>query len=1006
MRTLPDDYREDKPYQEIHWSRHLSHHEILTIAETLGDFSPVIVSVFREVLRSVLPFLTRKEFDQWVLLGKTVYNGTPAGVELCTNYLQSSPKLISTGSFYHLKGWVEQGLELAKRSSLTALLYFQITPTFLERGEIFHLRPWGDTALQILSMGDKKGEAAVSFLKGSADLLQFVPFRQLKDWIAAGIDMVKQSPGLASLYFALKPKGLDLLYATEILRIFQLCFLISKTHPEKALELYENSPQTILDLSPTVRGMAMDAAKKISSDKPEGMVRTLEGIAANLALLTYPDQESVLENEIPIGEISIKASKAYLNHVGILFETIPETFLPHWVDKGLSILKRDEQRGINYFSLNSKTCRKELSQLKEAILLEDHQHLLTLYAHALSGEELRLKSTKELDPDESSPLRDYPSCDGHTIFLPPFAAGEEEREENFRNYKIAVAHQAGCVEFGSFESGFPIILSILHSFPIRALAKDIFFILEDGRIDRKLTQEYRGLKQEMDLVLSRAMKRRPPLCELPIQEALVEVLLRFTLDCLDEGEVPPDITEHLFFIKENLKGFYEEARGIWDCYNKTLILYDYLSRLPTSSSYLPSIPLYYRGRLDPELFPDPGPWQCPPDEILGDRHKEGQAVSISMEDLERILDRLKDSKDLEFIQGEELSSQGLSITDTEGVTTKSSEDDRCEYEQRNQTFFLPATHGKTGQEGPFYYDEWDYRTRTYRRKWCCLRERVIEPLESGLVDEIYKDHMDLIQKVKRQFQRIRPEVLEIVRSVEWGDEIDFPAMIRSVVEKKAGSIPSEKVFTRREKKTRRISTLFLMDMSASTDELIPNEQGKKGKDKKVIDIEIESLVVMMEALEALADEYAIFGFSGYGREHVDFYRIKDFSDNYSESLKRRISNIRPKQGTRMGPVIRHAIEKLRSMESDQRLLLLLSDGFPQDHGYGEDRRSNEYALHDTMMALLEAKKEGIQPFCITMDQGGHDYLRKMCDPRSYLVIQDIYSLPEKLPNIVESLMSW
>jgi nitric oxide reductase NorD protein len=311
----------------------------------------------------------------------------------------------------------------------------------------------------------------------------------------------------------------------------------------------------------------------------------------------------------------------------------------------------------------------------------------------------------------------------------------------------------------------------------------------------------------------------------------------------------------------------------------------------------------------------------------------------------------------------------------------------------------------TGQEGPFYYDEWDYMTKTYRRKWCCLREKVIEPLESGLVDEIYANYGELIQKVKRQFQRIRPEILEIVRRVEWGDEIDFPAMIQSVVEKKAGAIPSEKIFTRREKKIRRISTLFLMDMSASTDELVPCVEEKKGKDKKIIDIEIESLVVIMEALEALADEYAIFGFSGYGREHVDFYRIKDFSDTYSESIKRRISGIQPKQSTRMGPAIRHAIEKLRSMESDQRLLLLLSDGFPQDHDYGEDRRSNEYALHDTMMALLEAKKEGIRPFCITVDQGGNDYLRKMCDPRSYLVIQDIYSLPETLPNIVESLMS-
>jgi nitric oxide reductase NorD protein len=96
---------------------------------------------------------------------------------------------------------------------------------------------------------------------------------------------------------------------------------------------------------------------------------------------------------------------------------------------------------------------------------------------------------------------------------------------------------------------------------------------------------------------------------------------------------------------------------------------------------------------------------------------------------------------------------------------------------------------------------------------------------------------------------------------------------------------------------------------------------------------------------------------------------------------------------------------MKTTESDQRLLILLSDGFPQDHDYGEDRRSTEYGLYDTRMALLEAKREGIRPFCITVDQSGNDYLRKMCDPRNYLVIHDIFSLPETLPKVVESLMA-
>ncbi|NQU63077.1 MAG: nitric oxide reductase activation protein NorD, partial [SAR324 cluster bacterium] len=161
---------------------------------------------------------------------------------------------------------------------------------------------------------------------------------------------------------------------------------------------------------------------------------------------------------------------------------------------------------------------------------------------------------------------------------------------------------------------------------------------------------------------------------------------------------------------------------------------------------------------------------------------------------------------------------------------------------------------------------------------------------------------------------------------------------------------------------------------------------------------------MAEALEALDDRYAIFGFSGYGREQVELFSIKDFDDSYSQETKNRICGIQPRKSTRMGPAIRHATNRLRETDSDHQLLIMLSDGYPQDMNYGEDRTSQTYALHDTRMALVEARRSGIRPFCITVDQCGDDYLRKMIDPSGYLVIKDIYSLPAVLPRVVESLM--
>ena len=82
----------------------------------------------------------------------------------------------------------------------------------------------------------------------------------------------------------------------------------------------------------------------------------------------------------------------------------------------------------------------------------------------------------------------------------------------------------------------------------------------------------------------------------------------------------------------------------------------------------------------------------------------------------------------------------------------------------------------------------------------------------------------------------------------------------------------------------------------------------------------------------------------------------------------------------------------------------VSDGFPQDFDYGQDRRSNVYGLRDTTVALREVEAAGITPFCITVDKAGHDYLREMCDGSRYMVIEDIAALPRELPKIYQRLV--
>jgi nitric oxide reductase activation protein len=175
--------------------------------------------------------------------------------------------------------------------------------------------------------------------------------------------------------------------------------------------------------------------------------------------------------------------------------------------------------------------------------------------------------------------------------------------------------------------------------------------------------------------------------------------------------------------------------------------------------------------------------------------------------------------------------------------------------------------------------------------------------------------------------------------------------------------------------------------------------------RRIIDLEKESIVLIMHAVESLGDNYGIYGFSGHGRDKVQFLTIKDLHESFNENVKRRVDMISPLHGTRMGPAIRHATMKLNSYGSSLKLLFLISDGYPQDQMYGYHDDDKEYAIHDTKKALLEAVKKNITPFCLTVDSAGNDYLRTMCSDIGYEVLDDIEMLPHRLPALYNKLSS-
>jgi hypothetical protein len=339
----------------------------------------------------------------------------------------------------------------------------------------------------------------------------------------------------------------------------------------------------------------------------------------------------------------------------------------------------------------------------------------------------------------------------------------------------------------------------------------------------------------------------------------------------------------------------------------------------------------------------------------------------------------------------------------------------------------------------YYYDEWDYTIRDYRSGWCRLLEREVSPDGEGFAARARASYGPLIPSVRRQFERIRPEEYRKEKSLLDGEEIDLDRTVEHLVDRLSGLPGTNRLYQQRRKVQRDVCTVFLVDMSSSTSEQVsvPAEDDVEGGDvlwersgsrtpggpddlgrllaglrtspasggvagglrigpKRIIDVEKEALILLAEALGALGDRYGIYGFSGSGRNQVDFYTIKECSERYSSRIRDRIGAIEPKGSTRMGTALRHCRAKLAREDARRKNLFLLSDGFPQDLDYGYDRTSHEYGVRDTAQALAELEKDGTHAYCITVDRRGEDYLRKMCPESQYMVIHDILSLPEAL----------
>ena len=284
-------------------------------------------------------------------------------------------------------------------------------------------------------------------------------------------------------------------------------------------------------------------------------------------------------------------------------------------------------------------------------------------------------------------------------------------------------------------------------------------------------------------------------------------------------------------------------------------------------------------------------------------------------------------------------------------------------------------------------DEWDYSKEAYLKDYVCIKPLLITNIGP----------LALPARLKKMVKRIENELdlMELDRiknnRLPYGDEINLDTWIDYKGHKnKSGH--HQKFYESYEKKMRDMSTLILADVSLSTEAGITQET-------RIIDMIKDGLIVFSEALQRLEDRFTIYAFSSLKNKNVRFEIIKNFKEKYTDNTRGRIDAIKPGYYTRLGAAIRESSKILNLQSSASKLLLIISDGKPND----VDRYDGRYGVEDTKKAIQEAKKLGITPFCITIDLESKEYLPYPFGKNGYVVIRDPKKLPSVLPEIYMNL---
>jgi len=1002
----------------------------------LAQDSPTLAVSFFKSSVSIVPNLRPQYIPRWAGLGRSLYKGTWKSSTLAAKFFEVSPDLVRNLPFWDVEVFASLIEALSYKSYDVAgeclVLGRDVLPAmgrerepFLAMSRALIDTSWREvkTCLELVPRALQLVDESQTgrFLK-LGERLAKVGLRNTSRFLSDGTQALSKVPQGSQGYIldlcdalvvitpdAVPPflKSLDVVLSritvSQLDTWFQHGAHLLQENVESGIAFFKIE-------SNTSESMLETLSSSLELDRVKSILRLYCRALAGTGLEIYDTQELVSRNIGWVAEdtASTDGTKIFLPPVVDLYPNKQDNF--SW----FKVVSTHQVAHLEFGSFGYEFERP-------ATQFEDRRH------------EMEQKAVQRKEEQRALAKEDYEMA---ARLLTSGAEGDVEMTPMFDDPN----------DMGSMRT-FTDIGRFLDLFENSRLGFDIFTVLEDCRLDYRIKVEYPGIRAASSRVQNETLANRSRIEDMPLQQGMVELLIHMSLDQFQDLPVAIEYKEAAEMLSSILHQLRTAEANVEDTAEATLRAYEIISRVPNEQeeedqfeeqdleepgdfseedyqslvdqlqagmdassdggdgeSYESPDPIDYRGDFKPEMVQLLTKLQA-------DSGDQGEAQPMTQEMLEQLL---QESPELELDaeQGEVDSNMSMfaqNIMKEAGAPPPNSQpgegygpllhddDSGGELEARE-----PAT---------YVYDEWDFRANDYKPRWCIVKEKMVEEGDITFYQESLKTYSALSNHIRRQFELIMPESMRKTYRLIDGEDIDLNAALEAWADLKMGIPPDEKIYWHRKRNRREVAVVFLLDMSASTAEAI--DEGRQTVDdrdapddpveymvwlrrrreglvrrnyKRIIDLEKEGTTLLINALESIGDTYGIYGFSGYGRENVEFYVIKDIDEEFSDKVKRRIDKVTPLHATRMGAAIRHATTKLENQDAKTKIMFLISDGRPQ-------------------VALVEAKRKDIIPFCLTVDKAGHDYLKSMCGDMGYEVLTDIWSLPERLPMLYRQLTS-